>query len=90
VSDEFTQSIFDELLPKMQGSRVVASIVPRNEGDLKFIVELGLAIMLDKPIALIIQPGRPLPEHLARVADVIIEYGPAMGEALAEFARGAA
>jgi len=85
--ERYARRVIDELLPKLQDSAITASIVPDGPGDVKFAVELGLSIMLDKPIALLIRPGQSVPEHLARVADAIIEWGPNMGEAIAEFAR---
>jgi len=44
--------------------------------DIKFAVELGLMIMLDKPIIMVIQPNQVLPEKLRRVADDIVVHDP--------------
>ncbi len=85
--ERYARRVIDDLLPKLQESVASVSIVPDGPADVKFAVELGLAIMLDKPIALVIRPGIQVPDHLARVADSIIEWGPAMGEAIAEFAK---
>lgn len=69
----WAQRVLTELVPMIDGSAVSVSIVPSDEGDVKFAVELGLSIMLDKPIILAVVPGRTIPEHLARVADEIVE-----------------
>jgi len=58
---------------EMAKSAFVASLVPDGETDVKFAVELGLAIMLDKPILAVIAPGQCITEHLKRVADVVVE-----------------
>lgn len=69
----WAQRVLTELVPMINGSAVSVSIVPSGESDVKFAVELGLSIMLDKPIILAVAPGRSVPEHLARVADEIVE-----------------
>lgn len=76
--------VLDELLPMIRSSAANVSIVPDAAGldDVKFAVELGLSIMLDKPIILAVVPGRELPDRLVRVADEIVEFddGPDMAE----------
>lgn len=72
---EWAQSALDDLVPKMQDSSVIVSLVPRGPSDIKFAVETGLALMLDKPIILMVAPGTQVPAKLAQVADAIIEYG---------------
>ena len=63
-----------DLTPKIRGSAMVMSLVPDdNNPDIKFCVELGMAIMMDKPLVCVVQPGTKVPEHLIRVADEIIE-----------------
>lgn len=62
-----------ELPRKIEQSAIVCSLVPKDGPDAKFAVELGMAIMLDKPIMLVVPPGTHVPEHLARVADDIVE-----------------
>jgi len=65
----------DNLVPKMANSSVVVSLVPTGVTDIKFAVETGLALMLDKPIVLMVGPGASVPAKLAKVADAIVEYG---------------
>jgi hypothetical protein len=78
-----------ETLPaKIKASNVVISLAPSNgKPDVKFSVELGMSIMLDKPILAVVQPGTRVPDHLVRVADLIVECdmnNPADQERLAE------
>lgn len=61
-----------ELPDKLRGSAIVCSLVP-EEPDAKYAVELGMSLMLDKPIVLVVPPGRRVPERLVRVADLIID-----------------
>jgi hypothetical protein len=70
--DRFVNHVRRETVAKMTDSAFVISLVPRGEPDVKFAVELGLAIMLDKPILAIALPGAVLPERLRRVADEIV------------------
>jgi len=61
-------------LPKMiKDSIITLSLVPDGDPDVKFCVELGMCIMLEKPILAVVRPGTHVPDHLVRVADLIIE-----------------
>jgi hypothetical protein len=62
----------------IEGSSIGLSIVPTNpeDVDIKFAVELGLMIMLDKPIIMVIRPDQLLNEHLLRVADEVVVHDP--------------
>ena len=63
------------LVPKIDDSSVVVSLIPEGAIDIKFAVELGLSIMMDKPIIALIRPGIKIPSKLALIADRIIEGG---------------
>ena len=65
----------DKLPQMIEDSAVVMSIVPEDgmKTDVKFAVELGFSIMLDKPIICVARPGTKVSDHLIRVADEIIE-----------------
>lgn len=94
--DEITQSeewkdyckrVREGLIPKVKDSSLVVSIVPAGEIDIKFAIELGMAVMMDKPIVAVIPPGTPVPEKLARVVDRFVELDfrdPTQRERLAE------
>ena len=72
---EFARHVNAHLMPALSGSAMTVSLVPGGESsvDVKFAVELGLSIMLDKPIIAVVQPGTKVPERLVRVADRIVE-----------------
>lgn len=70
----WARRVLDEVVPMIDGSSVFVSLVPREEVDIKFAVETGLALMMDKPIIVVIQPGMPLPSKLQAVADAIVEF----------------
>ena len=63
-----------ELVPMMQGSNICMSIPPVDPKnvDVKFAVELGLMIMLDKPMLAVCRIGTELPAKLRRVCDEIV------------------
>jgi hypothetical protein len=63
----------DELVPMIKDSGTCVSILPEGEPDIKFAVELGLMIMLDKPIVALVRPGTKVPFKLIAVADAIVE-----------------
>ena len=59
-------------LKQMSDSAFVVSLVPREEFDVKFAVETGMAIMLDKPIIAVVMPGGAIPPKLALIADRVV------------------
>lgn len=70
---EWERQVREGLVPRLEESAVTVSIVPAGESDVKFAVELGLSIMLGKPIILVVRPGVRIPAKLVQVADQIIE-----------------
>lgn len=84
-----------ELIPKIESSAFSVSLVPRGETDIKFAIELGLCIMMDKPILAMVPKGVVVPERLRRVADKIVEWDSdgdheahaAVGQEIATFIR---
>jgi len=61
------------LLPKLEGSAATISLVPKDgQSDVKFAVELGFSIMLNKPIIALATDGNDVPPGLARVADEVV------------------
>lgn len=64
----------EEVLPAMEDSAVVMSIAPMGKPDSKFCVELGFALMLGKPVILLVDKrAAPIPGKLRQVADEIVE-----------------
>lgn len=68
----YAEHFKENVAPKMKESAYVMSLVPGTP-DVKFAVELGYAIMLDKPIIAVVAVGSTPPERLVRVADAILE-----------------
>lgn len=72
--EEFVTDFRRDALLKMNSSAFVAQLVPdEDEFDVKFAVELGASIMLNKPILAIVMPGRTVPSKLRLVADRVVE-----------------
>lgn len=63
----------DAVVPALEGAAVTITLIPRGWTDVKFAVELGLSIMMDKPIIALVQPGMSIPNGLAAVAAEIVE-----------------
>ncbi len=71
--DDFVTYHREHTVKAMAESAYVMSLVPDSkEVDVKFAVELGLAILLDKPILAVVQPGVHVPDRLRQVADAVI------------------
>lgn len=71
--DKFVAYQHEHTVKAMEESAYVMSLVPdKDKVDVKFAVELGLAIMLDKKIIALAQPGTTVPKRLRKVADAII------------------
>lgn len=63
----------DFVVPVLEETAVTITLIPRGQTDIKFAVELGLSIMMDKPIIALVQPGMSIPSGLAAVAAEIVE-----------------
>ena len=69
---QFEKRIRKELVPMIERSGMTISMVPTGETDVKFAVELGLSIMLDKPIIALVLPGATVPPKLRQIADEVV------------------
>ena len=63
------------LIPKMKDSASVLMIAPSMDDkfDIQFALQIGAAILLEKPLILLVQRGRVIPPKLRAIADRIIE-----------------
>lgn len=61
-----------EMLPKMKASAISVTLFTGSV-DIKLCLEVGAAILFDKPIIVVACGDRPIPANLKRVASVIIE-----------------
>ena len=80
-----------ELVPMIERSAVGISLVTKSEVDIKFAIELGLMIMLDKPIITIVSPGEEVAEKIRLVSDADLatdEGQAAFQEALVKLGLG--
>ena len=69
-AQDWLHHVKTHVLPMVEDSTMVISICPpADKVDIKFSVELGLSIMLDKPIIAVVRPGQEVPAKLAQVAD---------------------
>lgn len=71
----WAEDVRAHMLPMISESALTFAMVPEDptDTDIKFAVELGMSIMLDKPIIAVVPPGTKVPERLIRVADHIID-----------------
>lgn len=70
----FVRHVREDTVKKMSESAFVMHLVPdAADVDIKFAVELGLSIMLDKPCLAVVMPGTEVPPRLRLVCDRIVE-----------------
>jgi hypothetical protein len=74
--DQFVRHVREGTVRQMAGSAFVTSLVPQGKPDIKFAVELGLAIMMEKPLILLARSGRDIPPKLRKIADGVIVADP--------------
>jgi len=71
--EEWESRVRDRVVPMLADTAVTVGLIPCGEIDIKFALELGLSIMMDKPIIALVQPGMNIPNGLASVAAEIVE-----------------
>jgi len=83
--DEIVRHAREETAEAIKRSSCVISMVTEPL-DAKFAMELGLAIILDKPILAVVTPGATVPRKLRQVADEVVQLtaGPGSPAARAE------
>lgn len=71
---EFSRVVNEGLVPRLEGSAVCISLVPPDQKvDAKFCLELGVMIMLDKPIIAVRTGDAEIPPKLRQIAEVVVE-----------------
>lgn len=71
----YAEQMVSSTVPAMKDSKLFVSMGPTGDDpDVRMATELGLALLLGKPLVFIVEPGQKLPPALVRVADKII-YG---------------
>jgi len=71
-AQDWLHHVRTNVLPMVEDSSVCISLCPDGPPDIKFSVELGMMIMLDKPILIVAAPGQVIPRKLALVADRVV------------------
>lgn len=70
---QFVQHTREDTVKKMDDSAFVMTLIAGEQSvDIKLAVEIGLAVLMDKPLMVVIHPDAPMNEHLRRVADRIV------------------
>jgi hypothetical protein len=70
---QFARHVREDVVPKISGSQVLLSIAGSGDDfDVRQAVEIGAAMLLDKPMVLIVPEGRQAPARLVRAADKVI------------------
>jgi len=70
------QEFVAKQVDKIRSSDVFVSLVTENylKGECRNALEIGLAILLNKPIRLLVKEGTPIPSGLLKVAEKIEYY----------------
>jgi hypothetical protein len=92
-TQKWMKHVRETVLPMVEESNAFACIAPQGEPDVKFCVELGLGIMLDKPIIVIARARRDVPSKLWMIAEAVLigDIGdPAFQERIATTLKGVA
>lgn len=74
--DVFVADARRQAIQPIMESAAVIVLLPGSEVDVKVCLEIGAAVLLDKPILAIALPGRPVPVVLRRIATHVIEADP--------------
>jgi hypothetical protein len=81
-SDDYFEHARREMFPKMKDSAFCLSII--DEPDPKLCLEIGAAIMFDKPIMVVVPRGKTVPLSLRTIAHKIVEIEDMQDEASRE------
>jgi hypothetical protein len=74
-AEEWIKKAGEDLAPKMRESAMFVSLFRESmASDPKCAMELGLAILNEKPIRLMVAEGTPIPAVLRKLAERIIFY----------------
>jgi hypothetical protein len=62
----------EHTIGQMAKSAYVMSLVTTAEIDIEFAVQTGMAVLMDKPIMVVVFPGATLSEKFLKVADEVV------------------
>jgi hypothetical protein len=83
---EWSGKILAESVPQMERSRA-SMILYSGTHEPKQAIEIGFAILMNKPIVLVHMPGVEPPWKLKKIANYVIECDNTTEEGKAEFSR---
>lgn len=85
----FLEHIRNSVVPKMQSTSIaVTATTDMSDADLQSAIELGLLLLMDKPLLLLVLPDQQIGEHLRRAADeIIVVDDPDASERIQAFAK---
>jgi len=63
-----------EVLPMIERSSMLVQVGTGSDPDAKAAVELGFALLLDKPLIILRMPDMVVPSRLARAADAVVDW----------------
>jgi hypothetical protein len=69
---EWATHVREELIPMIRKSAVSVLIPGRRNDDVKFACEVGLSVLLDKPLVVLVAPGAVLPPKLEALAEHVV------------------
>jgi hypothetical protein len=69
---EFMERADTELRMMIEKSAIVMHIIGAGPPTVKSAVEVGFALLLDKPIIVVVPEDRPVPDHLRNIAVAVI------------------
>jgi hypothetical protein len=70
------ESMYEENYRKIEGSEIFLSLFNEKMGEEALpAMQLGIALLLGKPVYLLVKKGAVVPEKLGKVADRIEYYG---------------
>lgn len=71
---DWAHRVETQLIPMIKEAAMVSLIPPGEDPDVKVAVELGMTLLLDKPLILIVPEDRWIPVRLRRAADAVVEW----------------
>ena len=92
-AQRWMEHVRKEVIPMAKQCNAFVSIAPQGEPDVKFCVELGLGIMLGKPIIVVARARRDVPSQLWMIAEAVLigdMSDPVFQERIAETIKGVA
>ncbi len=61
------------LIPMLRESAIGVVLTSSGDPDVKQALEIGMMILMDKPLLLIVDPGQVVPPKLLKLADAILQ-----------------